>query len=108
MKNGIIDGLKDAVRIARSHACKHDWSEIEKTDFEEVHECKSCGAVRYRATGEDEVELASEGEELEACVLCDEETMIPVGMPVEHRMFYEPGQGQLCRRCWLELQELSK
>lgn len=105
MKSSIISGLKEAVRIARSRSCEHVWDEVEKTDFEEVHECKACGAVRYRATGEDEVELASEANELETCVMCDEETLIPVDMPVAHRLFYEPDQGQLCRRCWLELQD---
>lgn len=44
-------------------------------------------------------------DELETCVMCDEETLIPIDMPVAHRLFYEPGQGQLCRRCWLDLQD---
>lgn len=40
----------------------------------------------------------------ERCVLCGTITSIPVSMPIDQRVYYEVGLGQLCSDCAAKLQ----
>ena len=43
-------------------------------------------------------------EEFERCVLCSSLTCIPISMPVDRRVNYEIGIGQICSECAKKLQ----
>lgn len=38
--------------------------------------------------------------ETDKCVSCDEDTGVRKDMPVDVRLFYVEGAGQLCKKCW--------
>ena len=40
--------------------------------------------------------------DMELCVLCGKVTDVPVSEPLEERMNYLPGAGQLCKECAIE------
>lgn len=47
-------------------------------------------------------------EEFERCVLCGALTCVPVWMPVDERIHYEIGCGQLCAACAREQREAEE
>lgn len=49
---------------------------------------------------EKKLQMDSEENSFERCVLCGVVTDVPVQMPVSERKCYIPGAGQLCRDCW--------
>lgn len=40
--------------------------------------------------------------EFEVCVLCGKRTDVPKSQPIELRIGYVEGAGQLCHNCWVE------
>ena len=52
---------------------------------------------------EKNLQIDSEENSFERCVLCGVVTDVPVQMPVSERKCYIPGAGQLCRDCCREL-----
>ena len=52
---------------------------------------------------EKKLQMDSEENSFERCVLCGVVTDVPVQMPVSERKCYIPGAGQLCRDCCREL-----
>ena len=52
---------------------------------------------------EKNLQMDSEENSFERCVLCGAVTDVQVQMPVSERKSYIPGSGQLCRDCCREL-----
>ena len=46
--------------------------------------------------------------ETEKCVVCGDETNVPVNKSVDLREFYVEGAGQLCAQCWGKVYETNK
>ncbi|MCK4647654.1 hypothetical protein KAT24_01855 [Candidatus Pacearchaeota archaeon] len=44
-----------------------------------------------------------EGNELEKCVLCDNETNVKVKTRIDMREYYVEGAGQLCPGCYIKI-----
>jgi hypothetical protein len=38
--------------------------------------------------------------ETEKCILCEEQTNVPINQNIENRSFYVEGAGQLCESCY--------
>ena len=73
MKNKIFDKISNFFR--RSTTYQQTKKEIESTDKTPVTE------------------------EFERCVICGKLTCIPISMPVDWRVNYEIGLGQICAEC---------
>ena len=44
----------------------------------------------------------------ERCVLCHKTTDVPVDLPIQQRVFYIEGGGQLCEDCYCEIYKKSR
>lgn len=49
-----------------------------------------------------ESHASATGTNMEVCVLCGKVTDVPITEPLEQRMNYLPGAGQLCKECAIE------
>lgn len=43
--------------------------------------------------------------ETEKCILCNNNTDIFTSMPIDERIYFISGCGQLCKKCYSQLQE---
>ena len=51
----------------------------------------------------EEIEKKSNSTEQELCVVCWNETEYKKDTPIEERVHYVKGVGQLCHKCWQEI-----
>jgi hypothetical protein len=43
--------------------------------------------------------------EMEVCILCKEQTNVPIDLHIDFREYYVEGAGQLCKTCGKKLNE---
>ena len=53
----------------------------------------------FKKNNDTPVDEESHKQEYELCVLCGASTGIPFSTPIEYRLNYYPGVGQLCADC---------
>lgn len=52
--------------------------------------------------------MVAEEKKFEVCVICHKETNVPVGLHIAHRQHYIEGAGQLCDKCYAEINKRPK
>lgn len=56
---------------------------------------------------DNKIQKQVENKEYESCVMCGAKTEIPVSLPIEYRIGYEIGVGQLCEICYVNIEGIK-